>query len=60
MRIVRALMLVLAVCVCAHAGVMDNGTPQPPPPQSTQVLTTKGEIHTPPLVQIVLSLLALF
>ena len=39
MKILRALMLVLTLSVCAYAGNMDNGAPVPPP--STQ---TAGEM----------------
>lgn len=57
MKVVRAFVLLLAVSVCAHAGVMDNGTPQPPPPKTTQE-TTDGYMPNG-LVQLALSLFGL-
>ncbi|HEV2862572.1 MAG TPA: hypothetical protein VGX48_16275 [Pyrinomonadaceae bacterium] len=55
MKAVRALMLVLALSVCAYAGIMPNGDrPEPPPTTSTTTAESDpdsasvyGHIETP-------------
>lgn len=57
-------LLVLLVAGSASAdGIMPNGSPQPPPPQSATAVqtTTDGEMHTDAaesLTQVALSVLA--
>jgi hypothetical protein len=56
--------LILALVFSAHAGEMQNDSPQPPPPQSasvTQGLTTEGIMQNgaaESLTQVALNLLA--
>ncbi len=56
--------LILAFVCSAHAGDMQNGSPQPPPPQSAtavQMTTTDGDMQngvTDNLIQTALDLLA--
>ena len=59
-KTIQAFALVLALAASTSAGEMQFGAPTPPPPQTAQEATTDGEVLTPPLVEIVLSLLALF
>jgi hypothetical protein len=48
MKTLRALVLALALSVCAYAGNMGNGVTEPPPPPSleTATLAADGQIHT--------------
>ena len=59
-KAIRVCALVLLLACTARAGWMPNGTPEPPPPSAPQEQETEGQSDTPPLVQIALSLLALF
>ncbi len=58
-KAIRVSALVLLLACSARAGWMPNGTPEPPPSAPAEQ-ESKGQIDTPPLVQIALSLLALF
>ena len=60
-KLLCALALALALACPTLAGeVHIPPAPQPPPPLAAEEATTDGDIPNPPLVQIVLSLLALF
>lgn len=52
--------LLLALCCPVLAGEINAPPAPPPPPQSEPRPTAEGEMHTPPLVEFALTLLALF
>jgi hypothetical protein len=58
-KALRACALVLALGCPVVAGEIQNPVVQPPPPSAPTEPTTEGEIHFP-LVEIALTLLALF
>lgn len=60
-KAIRVSALVLLLACSTRAGIMPNGTPEPPPaPPPTQEAADGGDITNPPLVALALSLLALF
>lgn len=58
LKALRALTLLLALAVSAQAGEIPC-PPAVPPPSAPAAQAPPGEMHTPPLIEIALMLLAL-
>lgn len=63
-KIISAVALAAALSFSVYAGEIQNGAPAPPPPpppqpQSIEEATVAGDMLTPPLVELALTLFGL-